>query len=199
MAFPPAGQTIEETAELLLYGQWHEDWQVPFAEWCVARLEELRAPAWIFDVANVNASWLPILAVLLHADAYIAGIYDEEYERRVLLEASLMNRYRGRPAAIDCLALGANFLWEFKYLFTGVRVTGIDLFITPSIGADQGNPEWQAYVTRVVNALLPLWVRVNQVFIAQRFEVETRVGADYLALDWFPDGQGGLVTNFSLL
>lgn len=192
-------QTSAETADLLLYGQQHEDWLVPFAEWCVKRLDALRATPWIFDVANVHPSWLPVLAVLLHADAYIAGVYDEEYERRVILESSNMNRYRGKPHAVDCLALAAQFLWDFQYTFDGVRVSGVNLFITPSVGANQSNAQWQAYVTRVCNALLPLGLPVNSVAIAQRFEHTTRLAADYESLDWEVTDSGGLTTSFSLL
>ena len=191
--------TPREQAELLLYGVEHEDWMLPFAERPITELTRFRSAPWIFDVANVNPSWLPVLAVLLHSDAYIAGIYSVDYERRVILEASNINRYRGKPAAMDCFAIGANFEWDFKYLFEGVRVSGVDIFVTPSIGADQANPEWQAYVSRVANGILPLWVRVNQVFIAQRFRHTTRVAADYLALDWTPTAEGGLQTTFSLL
>ena len=192
-------QTPRETAELLLFGQWHTDWMVPFAEWLVTELEAIRAPAWIFDVANVNPSWLPILAVIFHADAYIAGIYNVEYERRTILEAAYINRFRGKPAAMDALAEGANFLWESSYIFDGVRVSGMDLYVTPSVGSDQSNADWQRYVTRVSNALLPLWVQVNMVFIAQQFGHTTRIAADYASLEWTIAADGGLVTTISLL
>lgn len=198
MVTPAPAQTPAETAELLLYGVDHEDWELPFAIWCIEQLERLRATPWILDVDNVHPSWLPMLAVIFHADAYIAGIYDVEFERRVIKEAANLNLYRGKPLAVDCFAMAANFLWDFRYTFEGVRVSGLQLFVTPSIGADQSNVNWQDYVSRVVNALLPLWLRVNQVFIAQRFEHTTRLAAGYTALDW-RETATGLQTTFSLL
>ena len=192
------GQTPRETAELVYFDQWHEDWQIPNAEWIISRLETLRATPWIWDVAHVHPSWLPILAVWLHADAYIAGIYNEEYERRIILGAAIPNRLRGKPGAIDRFAVAAQFLWDFRYVFDGIRVSGIDLFLTPSVGAGQTDREWQRYVTRVCTAFVPLWIQIGQIFIAQRFSHETRIVAGYEAHDWEITADG-LSTTINLL
>ena len=198
MTTPGDEQTLAETAELLLYGQWHEDWQVPLAEWFLWWLEMLKETAWIFDVENVDPSWLPVLAVLFHADAYVAGIYDVEYERRTILEAAYLNRLRGKPAAIDHFAQLAGFEIYSEYTFNGVRVSGVDLYVTPSVGSNQSDAEWQAYVSKVCTALMKIWLDINRVIIAQRFAHETRFAADYAAFDWVPTPQGIEVT-YSLL
>ena len=192
-------QTPAETAELLLYGQWHEDWQVPFAEWCVRRLAALRAAAWILDVDHVDPSWLPGLALLFHADAYIAGVYDVEYERRTIKESAYLNALRGKPGAINHFSEGAGFGWNYEYTFEGNRVSGVNLFVTPSVGANQTNEQWQLYVTRVCNALLPLWIRVNTVTIAQQFRHATEVAAGYQSYEWEATDTQGITTAYSLL
>ena len=176
--------TPAQEAAILKADQFTPDWERSLDETAI-KWARLLAPPMPHDIDNVDESWLPYMAVYYNAIAF-TDLLGDEFKRRSIKEGVYLNTWAGWPASVDRFARDAEFDYTFTYNTGGNpdRRISIDLYITPSAFSAQSASEYQDYVSRVVEQLLPVLLGLNAVHIAQQFDGDVRVNAGWIQRDF---------------